>query len=80
MKKLGKTKRMRVMTRSERTFRISPGRHSPYNSSSRWRSGFVCCSSDGVRNKDNTNTIYGFLARFKPADEYINFVVLISMN
>jgi hypothetical protein len=80
VKKLGKTKGMRVMTRSERTFRISPGRHLSYNSSSRWRSGFDSCSSDGVRNKDNTNTIYDFLARFKPVEEYINFVVLISMN
>ena len=72
MKKLGKTKGMRVMTRSERTFRISPGRHLSYNSSGRWRSGFDSCSSDGVGNKDNTNTIYDFLARFKPADEYIS--------
>jgi hypothetical protein len=80
VKKLGKAKGMRVMTRSERTFRISPGRHSSYNSSSRGRSGFDSCSSHGVRNKDNTNTIYDFHARFKPAEEYINFVVLISMN
>jgi hypothetical protein len=71
VKKLGKTKGMRAMTRSGRTFRIFPGRHSSYNSSSRWRSCFDSCSSDGVRNKDNTNTIYDFLARFKPADDHI---------
>jgi len=71
VKKLGRMKRMTVMARRERTFRISPGCRSSYNSSSRWRDGFVCCSSDGVWNKDNTNTIYDFLARFKSEYEYI---------